>query len=383
MALWNVDYVIKNKYSRPGYPLLGVRGIIMHWTGNPGATDTNHADFFDGADGGGSRYASAHLFVDRDSATLIIPLNEVAYHANEHACRIPKLVATASYYKNGGANLTSIGVEMCVEKNGTIHAETVARTIQVVAELCKMYGLGTEDIYRHNDVTGKDCPSPWVSNPSLFTAFKQNVAAALKGTAPVSAPAPTPAPTSPVNDVHKGSLVDYLASIGQDSSFANRAKLAAQYGIAGYQGTAAQNVQLLALLRDGGKTSVAARTVIGRVEVIVDGLNIRKGPGREYDSVGKAVKGKTYDVYANINDWHMIGENEFVLGNNGQYLSLVRDRSPYAGGNASTTSVVDYLASIGQDSSFANRKRIAAELGISGYSGTAAQNELLLNKMRG
>jgi N-acetylmuramoyl-L-alanine amidase len=35
------------------------------------------------------------------------------------------LKATAPYYKNGGANLTSIGIEMCVEKDGTIHGSTV------------------------------------------------------------------------------------------------------------------------------------------------------------------------------------------------------------------------------------------------------------------
>lgn len=42
------------------------------------------------------------------------------------------------------------------------------------------------------------------------------------------------------------------------------------------------------------------------------------------------------------------------------------------------TSIVDYLNSIGQDSSYAARKQLAAQNGISGYSGTATQNENLL-----
>jgi len=45
-------------------------------------------------------------------------------------------------------------------------------------------------------------------------------------------------------------------------------------------------------------------------------------------------------------------------------------------------SIVDYLKSIGESSSFANRNRIAGRHGISGYKGTAEQNAQLLNKMR-
>lgn len=176
MAIWKEDYVVKNQYSRSGDKLLGVKGIVMHWTADPGATDQNEHDFFDGKDGGGGRYASSHFFVDRDSATLIIPLDEVAYHANEKPCKIDKLAATASYYKNGGANLTAIGVEMCVEKDGSIHGATVKKAEQIAAELCKTYKLDPlTDIYRHNDITGKNCPAPWVDHPELFAQFKKDV----------------------------------------------------------------------------------------------------------------------------------------------------------------------------------------------------------------
>ncbi len=48
-----------------------------------------------------------------------------------------------------------------------------------------------------------------------------------------------------------GSVVDYLAGSGQESDFASRAKLAAQYGIQNYKGTAEQNTQLLNKLKSG------------------------------------------------------------------------------------------------------------------------------------
>jgi hypothetical protein len=45
-------------------------------------------------------------------------------------------------------------------------------------------------------------------------------------------------------------------------------------------------------------------------------------------------------------------------------------------------SIVDYLKSTGQDSSYSARKELAASLGISNYSGTAEQNTQMLNSMK-
>lgn len=44
--------------------------------------------------------------------------------------------------------------------------------------------------------------------------------------------------------------------------------------------------------------------------------------------------------------------------------------------------IVDYLKSKGQDSSFSARQKLAQQYGISNYSGTADQNNLLLNKVQ-
>jgi len=52
---------------------------------------------------------------------------------------------------------------------------------------------------------------------------------------------------------HGNSIVKYLQSIGEDSSFSNRSRMATKYGIRNYAGTAAQNIQLLNILRDGEK----------------------------------------------------------------------------------------------------------------------------------
>ncbi|EHS4582981.1 M15 family metallopeptidase [Listeria monocytogenes] len=57
--------------------------------------------------------------------------------------------------------------------------------------------------------------------------------------------------SKPSADTNSLGLVDYMVSKKMDSSFSNRAKLAAKYGIKGYKGTASQNTTLLAKLKAG------------------------------------------------------------------------------------------------------------------------------------
>lgn len=99
----------------------------------------------------------------------------MAFHANERkeGPLIPSLKATASYYQGGNANLVSIGIEMCVEKAGTIHPDTIARTMLVLQKLKKQFGVWP--IYRHYDVTGKKYPAPFVADKSLWAKFLTGV----------------------------------------------------------------------------------------------------------------------------------------------------------------------------------------------------------------
>ncbi|CAI8804764.1 N-acetylmuramoyl-L-alanine amidase CwlA [Bacillus licheniformis] len=162
------NYVKVNKYTRPGLKLSGVKGIVMHWTATPGASALNERNYFNGTCIADKRYASAHYFVDRKEAQLIIPENEVAYHAHDqNRCYV-------SFLKPN-ANTKAIGVEMCVEKNGQIHSETIQNAAEVVADLCRRYGLSTDKIVRHYDVTNKSCPAPWVRDSSQLAAFRKKV----------------------------------------------------------------------------------------------------------------------------------------------------------------------------------------------------------------
>ncbi|KJD53705.1 N-acetylmuramoyl-L-alanine amidase [Bacillus amyloliquefaciens] len=162
------NFVKVNQYTRPGLKLAGVKGIVMHYTATPGASALNERDYFNGTCIAIKRKASAHYFVDRKEAQHIIPENEVAYHAHDkNRCYV-------SFLKPN-ANTKSISVEMCVEKDGMIHSETVQNAAELVADLCKRYGLSTNKIVRHYDVTNKICPAPWVSDSSQLTTFRKKV----------------------------------------------------------------------------------------------------------------------------------------------------------------------------------------------------------------
>jgi N-acetylmuramoyl-L-alanine amidase len=207
MALIRQAYIKPRKNTRPQLKLLGVKGIVLHYTATPSATAENERKYFD--NGAGGRSASAHIFVDKKEVVQIIPFSEVAYHANDKACKVPQLKATASYYKSGGANLTSIGVEMCIEKDGSLHPDTYKRTVEVVAFLCKTYKLGENDIFRHYDVTGKNCPAFWVADPKGFEKFKADVKAKL---APAKKLASKPKTSTATYKVVAG---DTLSEIGE------------------------------------------------------------------------------------------------------------------------------------------------------------------------
>lgn len=80
-------------------------------------------------------------------------------------------------------NRNSLGVEMCSDKvNGkyVITAQTVDRTVELVRWLMDKYGIDVDHVVRHYDVTGKDCPEPWVHDESLWRKFKARLTAPVE-----------------------------------------------------------------------------------------------------------------------------------------------------------------------------------------------------------
>lgn len=147
-----------------------IKYIVMHYTANDGDTDKGNAHYFQGA----GRRASAHYFVDEDSVTQSVRDNDAAWHCGG--------ALESSHHPLRGIcmNRNSLGVEMCSDIVGgkyTITPQTVDRAVELVKYLMAKYGIDADHVVRHYDVTGKDCPEPWVRDESQWKSFKARLTA--------------------------------------------------------------------------------------------------------------------------------------------------------------------------------------------------------------
>lgn len=139
-----------------------VRYIVMHYTANNGDTARNNCDYYHRV---GGLQASAHYFVDEHGAMQSVREGDTAWHCGARA-----------YWHPECRNANSIGIEMCSRKRADgsyyIKPETVANAAALAREIMQRYGIDTDHVLRHYDVTGKRCPMPWVDDPAQWAAFK-------------------------------------------------------------------------------------------------------------------------------------------------------------------------------------------------------------------
>lgn len=152
-----------NPYSRPGTKLQSVKQIVVHWVGNSGSSAIANRNYFESLKDK-HVYASSQYIVGLNGEIIrCIPENEVAYHAG-----------------NGTVNRNSIGIENCHPGwDGKFSDATYNSLVELCADICGRYDLRVDDIVRHYDVTGKDCPRYYVQNTSAWLQFKNDVASRL------------------------------------------------------------------------------------------------------------------------------------------------------------------------------------------------------------
>lgn len=139
-----------------------VQYIVMHYTANNGDTAKNNCDYYRRV---GGLQASAHYFVDEHGVMQSVREDDTAWHCGARA-----------YWHPECRNDNSIGIEMCSRKRADgsyyIKPETVANAAALAKDIMQRYGIDTDHVLRHYDVTGKRCPMPWVDDPAQWTAFK-------------------------------------------------------------------------------------------------------------------------------------------------------------------------------------------------------------------
>lgn len=171
------DLIHINPFSRDGTKLRAKRGIVMHYTADPGAPARNISHYFDGLknqdpnDDVKDRYAGAHFSVDRFTIIQSIPTDEQGYHCGSTQPYLPEAIYLFGTYPNN----STVGIEMCIEADGSIHEDTFQNAADLVVWLIREDRF-PNTIFTHKGVVGwKDCPLPWVKNPNEFERFKLTV----------------------------------------------------------------------------------------------------------------------------------------------------------------------------------------------------------------
>lgn len=167
-----------NVYSRPQSKMLAIKGVAIHWVANPNSSAINNRNYFNNlptinktnrekAEKEGkkftARYASSHEIIGLDGELVIcIPKNEVAYHvgANSYTSKAKTLFGNSP-------NRYLYGIEAChPDWEGKFNDKTYKTLVNRVADLLIEFNLipSKDTIWRHYDVTGKDCPRYYVQN---------------------------------------------------------------------------------------------------------------------------------------------------------------------------------------------------------------------------
>ncbi len=154
----DVDLLPINDYSRPARALEKVNGIVVHYTANPGTTARQNRDYFAGLAESHITHASSHFVIGLEGEIIqCIPCDEIAYASNDR-------------------NSDTIAIECCIpDDTGKFNDQTYQSLVQLVTWLMGRYDLGVEDVIRHYDVTGKNCPKYFVEHTEAWDTFKQDL----------------------------------------------------------------------------------------------------------------------------------------------------------------------------------------------------------------
>ena len=155
---FSVELLTPNEYSRPQTVLPQVNGIVVHYTANPGTTAEQNRSYFESLAQTGETHASSHFVIGMEGEIVqCIPCNEISYASNDR-------------------NNDTISIECCIpDDSGKFTDATYQSLTELVAWLMGRYGLTTQDVIRHYDVTGKNCPKYYVENPEAWDRFKRDL----------------------------------------------------------------------------------------------------------------------------------------------------------------------------------------------------------------
>ena len=152
---WIDEQLIQtNGSARRGKKLEEVKNIVIHYVANPGTTAKQNRDYFNNDD----TKVSAHFVVGLEGEVIqCIPLDEISSATNNR-------------------NVDTVSIEVChPDESGKFADATYESVVKLTAWLCKKYNLTQNDVIRHYDVTGKDCPKYYVEHPAAWKQLQEDI----------------------------------------------------------------------------------------------------------------------------------------------------------------------------------------------------------------
>ena len=163
-----VNFLDVNEYSRPGIELKEVKGVVVHYTANPGTDALANRNYFNNLPKINKRkkqktYASSHFVIGLDGEIIqCIPTEEMSYASNNR-------------------NKDTISIECCHPgKSGKFKTATYQSLLKLTTYLCVKYNLTEDAVIRHYDVTGKNCPKYFVEHESEWEKFRNRVGESMR-----------------------------------------------------------------------------------------------------------------------------------------------------------------------------------------------------------
>lgn len=168
----NITDMLLTNSNRPKKKLVKLKGVVIHYTANTnrGADAAANRNYFNNT----QNAVSAHYIVDDRSIIRCVPDDEVAYHVG---AKKYTAIGQSLIEQNYSPNFFLIGIEMCVNSDGD-WKKTYDSTIALTTYLLRKYNLTINNLYRHYDITDKECPKMMLEE-AAWKSFKDDVARAL------------------------------------------------------------------------------------------------------------------------------------------------------------------------------------------------------------
>lgn len=278
--------------------------IVIHETGNSskGADAKNHSTYLKNLAKANTTYVSWHYTVDDHEIYHHIPDNEIAYHASDGRVE-------------GGGNMASIGIEICVNSDGNFD-KARDNAAWLTAKLLKENNLTIGAVKQHHDFApdGKNCPQT-IRDKGLWNNFLQAVQK-YYGVTNSSSSSNTTNTIVPVFKV--GQVVQFNGTKHYKSSDAIQGYICKPGKVKVnnvYRVGKSRHPYMVIAVSGGGSTAygwvdatdlqeIAVKTFMPyTVRVTANVLNVRSGPGTRYKVTTSIKKNEVYTIVEEKNGW--------------------------------------------------------------------------------